>query len=78
MFKKERKNHYVSLLICLKQFLRTYIIIIILKRYRYIHILMHNGGEFIVLQFKNMQDFTKIGDIDHYSLHNIFIISVIT
>ena len=27
---------------------------------------------------KNVQNYSQIGDIDHYSLHNIFIISVIT
>ena len=27
---------------------------------------------------KNMQNYAQIGDIDHYSLQNIFIISVIT
>ena len=34
----------------MKQFLHTYIMIIILKRSRYIHILMDNGGDFIVLE----------------------------
>ena len=32
----------------------------------------------IVLQKKNIENYTKIGDNNHYSLHNIFIISVIT
>ena len=34
----------------------------------------------VVLQKKkkNMQNYAQIGDIDHYSLHNIFIISVVT
>ena len=27
---------------------------------------------------KNMQNYAQIDNIDHYSLHNIFIISVIT
>ena len=27
---------------------------------------------------KNMQNYAQIGDIDHYSVHNIFIISIIT
>ena len=27
---------------------------------------------------KNMQNYAEIGDIDFYSVHNIFIISVIT
>ena len=39
-----------------------------------------NRSEYIVLQKKkkNMQNYAHIDDIDHYSLHNIFIISVIT
>ena len=53
--------------------------IIIIWLYRFIHIWsLHMLNKIqLDLIFMNMQNFAKIGDIDHYSLHSIHYFSVI-
>ena len=50
----------------------------IYKHIKLCNLNMFGYFEYKVLQKKNMQNCAQIGDIDHYSLHNIIIISVIT
>ena len=53
-------------------------ILIIIKIYSHTDINTYINGVVLQKKKKNMQNYAQIGDIDHYSLHNIFIISVVT